>query len=184
MSTEKTEQHALDFATRAHGDQKRKYRDELFIEHIKRVADLIKSIPHTSEMIQAAYLHDVVEDTPISLKEIKKRFGSSVAGLVAELTDEFTKEKYPHLNRRWRKVKETRRIAGISYGAKTIKLADIIDNLPSVSQNDPGFANRYVPEMAALVEVLSDGDPTLLQRSQEEVSRAKLRLGKLKDLKK
>lgn len=176
MENEKMEEEALAFARQAHGKQKRKYKEELYIEHPIRVANTVREIPHTPEMICAAYLHDVVEDTEVDLKQIRKRFGQKVAGLVAELTDEFTKEKYPELNRRWRKKKETERIADISWDAQSIKLADIIDNLPSVSENDPGFAKRYTPEMEALVHVLKGGDRNLMKRAQEVVQQAKNRM--------
>lgn len=173
MENDGIEKQALAFARKAHGDQKRKYKDELYIEHLIRVAEMVRTVAHTPEMIAAAYLHDVAEDTPVSLNQVAMTFGKKVGRLVEELTDEFTKAKYPHLNRRWRKKKETERIATISWEAKTIKLADIIDNLPGISQNDPGFARKYIPEMEAFVEVLTEGNPQLLLQAQEELKRAK-----------
>ena len=94
------EKQALEFARKAHGNQQRKYSEELYIEHPIRVAELVKTVDHTPEMICAAYLHDVVEDTGISLQDIERRFGLKITGLVKELTDEFEKKNYPHLNRR------------------------------------------------------------------------------------
>lgn len=167
------EDEALEFARNAHGPQKRKYTDELYIEHPKRVAEIIKNVPHTDEMICAAYLHDVVEDTSVSLEEIEEKFGTKVAALVEELTDEFIKEKYPSLNRKKRKEREVKRQADISSQAKTIKLADIIDNTPDISKNDKDFARRYIPEMDALVHVLQGGDISLYKRASSEVQKAK-----------
>lgn len=176
MKAEEKEQKALQFATEAHGSQMRKYHKEPYIEHPKRVAEKVKEVPHTPEMICAALLHDVVEDTPISLSEIENKFGKEVAKLVEELTDEFIKQKYPHLNRKARKEKETERLGKISDKAKTIKLADIIDNTPDISLNDPGFARRYVPEMLALLKVLKGGDDLLYAQALEEVKVALNRL--------
>lgn len=173
MENTDIENQALEFARAAHGEQKRKYKDEYYIEHPIRVAEMIRQIPHSTEMICAAYLHDVVEDTDVSLKRIKQDYGKKVADLVEELTDEFTKEKYPKLNRRWRKKKETERMAKISWDAQSIKLADIIDNLPSITENDPGFAKRYIPEMEALVEVLQFGEFNLLMKAREVVKQAR-----------
>ncbi len=136
------EDKALQFATAAHGDQMRKFTEELYIEHPKRVAKMVKTVPHTREMICAAYLHDTVEDTSVEIGEIREKFGDKVASLVAELTDEYIKENYPHLNRRVRKNKEVERQAGISAEAKTIKLADVIDNTMDIVKNDPGFAGN------------------------------------------
>lgn len=170
------EQKALLFAEKAHGDQRRKYSDELYIEHPKRVAELVRTIPHTPEMICAAYLHDVVEDTSVTIQEIKRQFGNKVGRLVEELTNEYEKSKYPGMNRRWRKEKETARQENISIEAKTIRLADIIDNTPSVSINDPGFAQKYIPEMEAMVEAVREGNFQLLMQACFEVETAKRRL--------
>lgn len=172
------EEEALQFAAKAHGNQQRKYTDELYIEHPKRVAETVKSVRHSPEMICAAYLHDVVEDTPVTLEDIKKKFGGTVAGLVEELTDEYVKEKYPHLNRRRRKDKEVERQAKMSPEAKTIKLADVIDNTLDIVRNDKGFARKYVPEMEALTEALQGGNEELLARAREEVRKGKMMLKK------
>ncbi|MDT0675632.1 HD domain-containing protein [Autumnicola musiva] len=176
------EDEALEFAQKAHGDQQRKYTKELYMEHPKRVAEIVRTVPHSSEMICAAYLHDVVEDTGVSLQDIQRKFGRKIAGLVHELTDEFTKENYQHLNRRQRKNKEVERQANISAEAKTIKLADVVDNTRDIVKNNPGFARRYVPEMFALTKALQGGNFELLMRACYEVQRAKFILqGRLKE---
>lgn len=167
------EKEALNFARDAHAEQKRKYTEEPYIEHPKRVAELVRTVEHTSEMICAAYLHDVVEDTPVSIEEIESRFGKEVADLVEELTDEYMKEKYPHLNRKKRKEREVARQAEMSVQAKTIKLADVIDNTRDIVVNDEDFARKYIPEMEALTNVLRQGDPQLFEQAWHEVQRGK-----------
>lgn len=167
------EEEALEFARKAHGDQQRKYTEELYIEHPKRVAETVRSVPHSTEMVCAAYLHDVVEDTPISLEEIKRKFGGKVAKLVGELTDEYRNENYPHLNRRRRKDKEVERQSSISAEAKTVKLADVIDNTLDIVKNDPGFAKKYLREMEALTAVLKGGNEDLWQKARQEVEKGK-----------
>lgn len=167
---------ALQFAREAHGEQKRKYSDEAYIEHPKRVAEMIKTVPHSEEMVCAAYLHDVVEDTPVSIQDIQRKFGGKVAKLVEELTDEYTNEKYPYLNRRKRKKKEVARQAETSTEAKTIKLADIIDNTRDIVKNNKNFAPRYLSEMEALTEVLQGGDFQLLMKACYEIQHGKIEL--------
>lgn len=167
------EKEALQFATEAHGEQQRKFTNEPYIEHPKRVAEIVRSVPHSVEMICAAYLHDVVEDTPIELGEIRERFGEKVAALVSELTDEYMKENYPHLNRKARKQKEVERQAEMSREAKTIKLADVIDNTPDIVKNEPGFGRKYLFEMEKLTRVLVGGDKELFERARREVSAGK-----------
>ncbi|WP_224995762.1 HD domain-containing protein [Cesiribacter sp. SM1] len=172
------QQEALEFARQAHGEQKRKFTGEPYIEHPKRVAEMVRTVPHTNAMICAAYLHDVVEDTPVTHQEIEKRFGKEVATLVHELTDEYMKEAYPSLNRKARKKREVERQASISPEAKTIKLADVIDNTRDIIKNDKDFAVRYIPEMTALVEALQGGNFSLLMIACYEVHKARLELKK------
>lgn len=170
------EEEALKFAAKAHQGQHRKYTEEPYIEHPKRVVGILKTVPHTAEMVAAAYLHDVVEDTPVSIRDIQERFGKEVASLVHELTDEFEKIKYPDLNRRARKDREVMRQAKMSTAAKTIKLADVIDNTRDIVKNDPGFARKYIREMYALTEALQGGNFKLLMKACYEVEKGRLAL--------
>lgn len=172
------EEEALEFARIAHGEQQRKYNDELYIEHPIRVAEIVKTVPHIPEMICAAYLHDVVEDTPVSIEDIQRKFGRKIARLVKELTDEFEKKKYPHLNRRQRKQMEVERQAKMSPEAKTVKLADVIDNTRDIVKNDPGFARKYIWEMERLTEALQGGEFKLLMRACYEVQHGIIQLKK------
>ena len=167
------EEKALEFARKAHADQKRKYNDEDYIEHPKRGAETVKTVPHTPEMIAAAYLHDVVEDTPVTDEDIQREFGSTISGLVHELTDEYVKENYQQLNRRRRKEKEVERQGQMSPQAKTIKLADVIDNTMDIVRNDPNFARRYIPEMENLTHALKGGNEELLKRAFQEIKLGK-----------
>ena len=173
MDNKKMEEEALEFARQAHEGQLRKYTAEPYIEHPIRVAATVRKVEHTPEMICAAYLHDVVEDTPVSSEDIQRKFGRKIAFLVEELTDEYMKENYPHLNRKKRKRLEVARQATMSKEAKTIKLADVIDNTADILKNDPDFAQKYIPEMEALVEVLKEGDFRLFMRACYEVQKAK-----------
>ena len=120
-----------------------------------------------------AYLHDVVEDTHITSKEIEKKFGKRVATLVKELTDEFVTEKYPNLNRKSRKEKEVERQARMSKEAKTVKLADVIDNTLSIVENDPNFARKYLHEMDKLTMALKGGDEELWQQARKDVQKGR-----------
>ena len=78
---------AIQFATEAHGDQARKYCGSPYITHPIAVAKIVESVEHTEEMVVAAILHDVVEDTPVTIDEIETEFGPVVAELVHFLTD-------------------------------------------------------------------------------------------------
>ena len=80
---------ARDFALAAHRGvgQLRKYTGEPYEEHLRRVAAIVEEHAGDPEMIAAAWLHDVVEDTPATIEEVERAFGPGVRGLVEALTD-------------------------------------------------------------------------------------------------
>lgn len=118
------------FATASHhaAGNVRKYTGEPYINHPAAVVALVSSVPHTPEMLASAWLHDTVEDTQVTLGVIEAEFGAEVAGMVEMLTD------VSHANdglRSHRKAKDREHTAQASPAAKTIKLADLIDNTRS-----------------------------------------------------
>ena len=123
---------AISFAAMAHAGQKRKYDGLPYITHPVNVMVAVGRHGGSEVMMMAAVLHDVVEDTPVSLATIERRFGLQVARLVDELTDKFTHEAYPKLNREARKALEVDRLGTISGEAATIKVCDLIDNTASI----------------------------------------------------
>ena len=76
---------AYDLAYAAHGDQKRKSGDP-YISHPISVAIILVGLGMDTDCLCAALLHDVVEDTEISLDEIRKKFGNDVAVMVNGVT--------------------------------------------------------------------------------------------------
>jgi hypothetical protein len=153
------------FATLAHQriDHRRKYSKQPYDVHLKAVAQIVASVSDDPEMLAAAWLHDVVEDTPATLEELEREFGPGVAGLVKELTDV---SRPGDGNRSARKAIDRAHLATASPRAKTIKLADLCDNARDICAADPHFARVYLREMAALLEVLGDGDARLMRRAR------------------
>jgi len=156
----------LEFATAAHGDQKRKYTGEPYITHPIAVAEIVKTVQHTDEMIAAALLHDVVEDTHVTLDQIADNFGDKVADLVGWLTDISRPEDG---NRSFRKSLDRDHSANAPAEAQTIKLADLIHNTESIEKYDPNFYKVYRQEKIELLKVLTKGDKSLMYRAQQQV---------------
>ena len=142
------------FATAAHAavGQKRKYSNDDYIVHPIRVANLVKQYGGTEEMIAAAYLHDVVEDTDVTMDTITSLFGSVVASLVKDLTDV---SKPSDGNREARKTIDRQHTADASADAQFVKCADIIDNAWDIADNDPSFWKVYQREMSLLLDEMS-----------------------------
>jgi (p)ppGpp synthase/HD superfamily hydrolase len=158
---------ALKFALVAHGDQKRKYSGEPYIVHPIAVADIVRTITVDEAMIVAALLHDVVEDTKVTLEEIRAEFGDDVAALVSDLTDV---SRPTDGNRAKRRAIDRAHTAAASPRAKTIKLADLIHNTSDITVNDPHFAVVYMREKEQVLPFLKEGDPILYARAQQALA--------------
>ena len=159
-------QEAIEFATEAHGDQKRKYTGEPYITHPIAVMEIVREVPHTEEMLMAAVLHDTVEDTPVTIEDIKTKFGTKVAELVDGLTDVSRPE---HGNRKTRKALDRAHLAKQNAEVQTIKLADLIHNTMSIGLYDPHFYKVYKEETIKILDVLKLGNQTLMHRAQQQV---------------
>ena len=156
------------FATAAHWavGQRRKYTNEPYINHPFEVADIVRQYGGTDEMIAAAFLHDVVEDTQVPLDIIRLEFGAEVADLVYWLTDISKPEDG---NRAQRKAMDREHIAQAPADAQTVKVADLISNTRTIVQYDPDFAKVYLKEKRQLLEVLTKADPILVQVAKEQI---------------
>ena len=143
---------AINFATAAHQGQTRKYDNEPYIVHPIAVSKMVADMTNDPEMIAAAVLHDVVEDTEVTGEEIHKLFGDRVAELVYDLTDQFTKENYPNFNRKKRKQLEAVRLGKCSKDVQLIKICDMADNTKSIIKDDPGFASLFLREKSYILE--------------------------------
>lgn len=158
------------FAQAAHGatGQKRRYTGEPYIEHPAEVVALLKRAGVADDgMLAAAWLHDVVEDTKLSLLDIRLGFGGAVTYLVDHLTDCTNPADG---NRATRKRLECERWAGCEPQAKTIKCADLISNARSIREHDAKFWPVYRGEAMALLAVLHDcSHPALWRQLEEEL---------------
>ncbi len=159
--------------------QIRKYSGEPYTVHTRAVAELYaEHFPADTIGKAIAEGHDLFEDTaltPIELTEILIRKGFSadevdavVSGIV-HLTDHFTRENYPGMNRAGRKTKEVEKLSRIPVREQNIKLCDLINNTTSIVENDADFAKVYLKEKRELLKVFTNADPVLLKIAYEQL---------------
>ncbi len=158
---------ALIFATRAHGSQRRKYTGEPYIVHPILVSEKIAQLGFGEEMRCAALLHDVLEDSATTEGELEAEFGTRITKMVVDLTDVYTHEAYPNIPRKQRKMLEAYRLWTVENGSKSIKIADIIDNTPSIMEFGKDFSPVYLQEARELLQVLQGGNKQLMQEAIE-----------------
>jgi guanosine-3',5'-bis(diphosphate) 3'-pyrophosphohydrolase len=125
---------AAHFAAEKHAGQRRKgAAAEPYINHLLEVAELVSSAlaePDTNLVI-AALLHDAVEDTGVTKEVLVETFGSDVADLVMEVTDD---KSLPKAERKRLQIVHA---SQISVRAQVIKLADKISNLRGILASPP-----------------------------------------------
>ncbi len=163
----------LQFATDAHGVQKRKYAEELYIEHPKRVMEIVRQYTSELPVLSAALLHDALEDTSTTPRDLQKFLfeimpvdsANQTHKIVVELTDVYIKKDYPMLNRRTRRQRESERLALASAGAHTVKYADVIDNVVDIFNHDSDFALIYMRECKQMLPMINKGNPELYARA-------------------
>lgn len=165
------------FADEAHGNQQRKYSTERYIVHPVRVMKICEEYDNRTEVLAAALLHDVLEDTSKTEQELYRFLCDTLHPqqadrallLVIELTDVYTKKAYPNWNRKKRKQKETERLSDTSAEAQTIKYADIIDNTNEIVVFDRHFAPKFLKECLHILELADKGNKSLRKMATDRV---------------
>jgi len=150
----------LEFVKDMHGEQVRKYTNEPYWTHPLAVAKLVHQYASEYLAVEVALCHDLLEDTSCTdfalfskLEELGySRFEAyEITKAVLELTDVYTSERFPWMNRRERKRNEAIRLGGVGNMAKNVKFGDMIDNTSSIVQHDKKFAKVYLEEKAEML---------------------------------
>lgn len=124
----------LRFAAERHRDQRRKGAEASpYINHLIEVAELLAREGNVTDLItlQAAVLHDTLEDTQTTAAELTAMFGSEVCQIVEEMTDD------NRLSKTERKRLQVDHAGELSARAKVIKLADKISNILGILHTPP-----------------------------------------------
>ncbi len=123
------------YAVKAHRGQLRKDGCTPYITHPVEVAEIVCTMTEVPSVVEAALLHDVVEDTDVRINDVIRLFGVYVGDLVADETENKRREQSPIATWRIRKEEAIRKIAGAGSEAKMISLADKLSNLRSIHHN-------------------------------------------------
>lgn len=131
---------AVEKARAAHAGQVRNGSGGMpYVEHPIAVASLLDEHDYGEEVLAAALLHDVVEDSETTLDELRELFGAEVVGMVGALTDDESIDPY-----RERKAEHRERVAAAPAGAHAIYGADKLTNVRTLraAYEDEGDAVR------------------------------------------
>ena len=154
---------AYEFARDAHEGQERKGDGSPYINHPTELARLLHAAGHDDqELMAAAFLHDVVEDTDTTLEEIEEAFGSGVHDLVDAMTEDKDVEPYEARKEHHRdQVEAAGERAVLIYAAdKVANLRDLRSLYASIGE---GAASRFKAPLDVRMR-LWEGDAEMIER--------------------
>lgn len=159
---------ALAKASEAHDGQVRNGSGGMpYVKHPQAVAGLLAEHGFGDEVLAAALLHDVVEDSETTVEELRQRFGDQVADLVAALSDDESIDDY-----RARKDEHRERIRAVDGDAFAIYGADKLTNVRTLRRAYGNEGERVREEFKVPLELKADvwdSDLHLLESAAPEL---------------
>lgn len=126
---------AIVYAVRAHAGTERRGKGFPYIVHPLEAVEIVATMTADQELLAAAALHDTVEDTDVTIEQIRAEFGDRVASFVAAESDEPHQRPDSVENWRARKQAAIDRIARASHDAKMVALGDKLSNMRAIARD-------------------------------------------------
>ena len=126
---------ALIFAIKAHSGVERRGKDLPYIVHPMEAVAIVATMTKDQEILAAAALHDVIEDTEYTVENIRKEFGERVANLVSSETDLVVEGKSESDSWKERKQYAIERLAKLDRDAMIVSLGDKLSNARAMLQD-------------------------------------------------
>ena len=120
---------AARFAIDAHRGTERRGKAYPYILHPMEAASIVATITNDQEMLAAAILHDTVEDTEVTIGQIREMFGDRVAELVRHETAPLD----DNLTWRERKAEQVKQLENAPYDSKVVALGDKLSNMRGIA---------------------------------------------------
>lgn len=126
---------AIVFAVQAHAGTERRGKGFPYIVHPMEAVEIVATMTPDQELLAAAALHDTVEDTDVTVEQIRAEFGDRIASLVASESDTpvqgVSQEESWHI----RKQAAIDRLAAASHDAKIVALGDKLSNMRAIARD-------------------------------------------------
>ena len=127
---------AIIFAVKAHHNTERRGKGFPYIVHPMEAVEIVATITSDQELLAAAALHDTVEDTDVTVEQIRAEFGDRIAELVHAESDQINGELFNGANETetWhaRKQAAIDRLAAASHDAKIVAMGDKLSNMRAI----------------------------------------------------
>lgn len=126
---------AIIFAVKAHAGTERRGKGFPYIVHPMEAVEIVATITPNQELLAAAALHDTVEDTDVTIEQIRAEFGERIASLVTSETDVVFEGQSESDSWHDRKQAAIDRLAKVSREAKIVALGDKLSNMRAIARD-------------------------------------------------
>ena len=126
---------AIEFAVRAHAGTERRGKGFPYIVHPMEAMEIVSTITSDQELLAAAALHDTVEDTDVTVEDLRSEFGDRIAAIVASESDEFEDGVSEEDSWHARKQAAIDRLAAASMDSKIVALGDKLSNMRAIARD-------------------------------------------------
>ncbi|MBR4593915.1 MAG: HD domain-containing protein [Bacteroidaceae bacterium] len=126
---------AILFAVKAHAGTERRGKGFPYIVHPMEAVSIAATITSDQEILAAAALHDTVEDTDVTIEQIRAEFGDRVASLVSAETDAVMEGKTENESWHDRKQAAIDRLSKVSRDAKIVAMGDKLSNMRAIARD-------------------------------------------------
>jgi len=126
---------AIVFAVRAHAGTERRGKGFPYIVHPMEAVEIVATMTPDQELLAAAALHDTVEDTDVTVEQIRAEFGDRIASLVALESDTLEQGMSEEDSWHARKQAAIDRLASASHDVKMVALGDKLSNMRAIARD-------------------------------------------------
>ena len=126
---------AIVYAVRAHSGVERRGKGFPYIVHPMEAMSIVATMTSDQELLAAAALHDTVEDTEVTVEDLRRTFGDRVASLVADESDILVEGQSSAQSWEARKKAAIAHLAGASHDAKIVALGDKLSNMRAIARD-------------------------------------------------
>lgn len=126
---------AIVFATKAHHNTERRGKGFPYIVHPMEALEIVATITSDQELLAAAVLHDTLEDTDVTLDQLRREFGDRVSALVQAESDELVEDVREEDSWHERKQAAMDRLAAASHDAKIVAMGDKLSNMRAIARD-------------------------------------------------
>ena len=126
---------AIIFAVHAHAGTERRGKGYPYIVHPMEAVEIVATMTADQELLAAAALHDTVEDTEVTVEQIRAEFGERIASLVADESDVMPEGMTEEASWHQRKQAAIDRLSKASHDAKIVALGDKLSNMRAIARD-------------------------------------------------